>query len=82
MALVKVLLYLFERRDARYSEILGEAVLSRSTLALTLRDLQEDQLIERRVIATRPVQTRYTLTGRGREIAEHLYAIKKQAPPP
>lgn len=77
IAIIKVLLELFERGNARYSELLGEAIQSRSTLALALRDLQDDQLIERTVIATRPVQTRYTLTGCGKEIAEHLSAVKK-----
>jgi len=73
---IKVLLYLFEKNNARDSELLDEAIQSRSTLALALRDLQDDQLIERRVIATRPVQTRYTLTDEGNKVAEHLSALK------
>jgi len=77
IAIIKVLLYLFETNDARYSEFLDEAIQSRSTLALALRDLQDDQLIERRVLATRPVQTWYTLTSIGKEVAKHLSAIKK-----
>jgi len=72
---IKVLLYLFEKNKARYSE-LHEAIQSRSTLSLALRDLQDDQLIERRVIDSRPVQTRYTLTDEGNKVAEHLSAVK------
>lgn len=74
---IKVLLYLLENGSARYSELLREVIPSRSTLALTLRDLQEDQIVERRVEATRPVQTWYSLTSTGKEIAEHLSDIKK-----
>jgi len=72
---IKVLLYLFEKNNARYSE-LHEAIQSRSTLALALRDLQDDQLIERSVLTSRPVQTRYTLTDEGNKVAEHLSALK------
>jgi DNA-binding HxlR family transcriptional regulator len=74
---IKVLMYLLENGNARYSELLSDLIPSRSTLALTLRCLQDDQLIERNVKASRPVQTWYTLTSTGREVAEHLSAIKK-----
>jgi len=76
IATIKVLLYLFEKNNARFSELLGEAVQSGSTLSLALRDLQDDQLIERSVIASRPVQTWYTLTDEGNKVAEHLSALK------
>jgi len=74
---IKVLLYLLEKGNARYSELLRDVIPSRSTLALTLKDLQDDHLVERKVEATRPVQTWYILTSRARKIAEHLSAIKK-----
>jgi len=50
---------------------------SRSTLALALRELQEEKLIEREVVDARPVQTRYSLTGLGEEVAGHLSEIKR-----
>jgi len=75
-ATIKILLYFFDRGDARYSKLMEEVIHSRSTLALALRDLQEEQLIEREVMDTRPVQTRYSLTGYGEEVAEHLSAIR------
>ena len=77
IAIIKVLLYLFDRGNARYSELLEEAIQSRSTLALALRELQEEQLVERQVMDTRPVQTMYALTSFGKKVAEHLSAIKK-----
>ena len=77
IAIIKVLLYLFETNSARYSELLDEVIQSRSTLALALRDLQDDQLIERSVLASRPVQTRYTLTSKGNKVAEYLSSLKE-----
>jgi len=74
---IRVMLYLLERGSARYSEILKGVGLSRGALALALRDLQDDELIERRVEATRPIQTTYSLTAKGKEIAKHLESIKK-----
>ena len=74
---IRIMLYLLERGSARYSEILKGVGLSRGALALALRDLQDDGLIERRVEATRPIQTTYSLTAKGKEIAKHLESIKK-----
>ena len=56
---------------------MDKVVQSRSTLALALKDAQEDQVVERTVEDTRPVQTRYSLTETGREVAEHLLQIRK-----
>jgi len=74
---IRVMFYLLERGSARYSEILKDVGLSRGALALALRDLQEDNLIERKVEATRPIQTTYSLTAKGKEITKHLEGIKK-----
>lgn len=74
---IRVMLYLLERGSARYSEILRGVGLSRGGLALALRDLQDDELVERRVKETRPIQTTYSLTAKGKEIAKHLEGIKK-----
>ena len=77
IACVKVVLHLYQTANSRYSELLRNLVKSRSTLALALRDLQEEGLINRRVKPTRPVQTSYTLTEKGKQVAEHLSAIAR-----
>ena len=74
---IRVMFYLLERGSARYSEILKDVGLSRGALALALRDLQDGGLIERKVEATRPIQTTYSLTAKGKEITKHLEGIKK-----
>ena len=72
----KILLHLHKEDDSRYSEFLDRVVQSRSTLALALKELQEERLVKRRVMDTRPVQTRYTLTTLGKDIAQHLMTIQ------
>jgi len=67
----------FFDRTLMNSELKMEVTRSRSTLALALRELQEERLIEREVVDTRPVQTRYSLTGLGAEVAGHLSEIKR-----
>ena len=73
---IKIILYLYDRA-ARYSDLLKNVVESRSTLALTLKELQEEGLIDRKVKATRPVQTEYMLTDKGKRISEHLFKVKE-----
>ena len=73
----KILLYLNEKKIARYSELLKSVVKNRNTLANSLRQLQHTKLVDRRVKATRPVQTEYLLTEKGRKITLHLIEIKR-----
>jgi len=73
---IKILLYLLEKKRARYSELLKYVVPVRSTLSLALRELKEDKMIKRVVEDVTPVKTWYSLTDLGRETAEHLQALK------
>ncbi len=74
---VKILEYLNEREHVRYTELLENTIRSRSTLAKTLRDLQEKKLIQRNVKGTRPIQTYYSLTEKGKALLKHLEEIRK-----
>ncbi|MET9481297.1 helix-turn-helix domain-containing protein [Streptomyces sp. NPDC006638] len=49
--------------------------VSDTMLAQRLRALQRDELIERRVVATTPVQVEYHLTQRGRELEPVLESV-------
>lgn len=73
---IKIILHLKEHHGVRYSELLRNVVDSRSTLARSLTYLQETELVTRRVKNTRPVQTEYELTERGREVAELLLELR------
>ena len=56
---------------------LANLIASRGTLSLNLKELDEDGLIQRRVVTTKPIQAYYSLTNKGREIATHFDKIKK-----
>jgi len=72
----KILFYLYAKKSARYSELLKIVLKNRNTLANSLRQLQEDGLVERRVKTTRPIQTEYLLSDKGRKLAFHLTEMK------
>ena len=74
---IKILFYLSEKGVTRYSKLLNDVVRNRSTLANSLRDLQKFGLIGRRVKPTRPIQTEYYLTDKGRKLTELLSEMRK-----
>ena len=72
---VKILLYLLQG-EARYSELLKDIVSTKSTLSYTLADLIEENLINRIVIKSRPIQVKYVLTEKGYKVAQHFLQLK------
>lgn len=68
---VRIVLLLSQKREARYAE-LDRFVSSRGTLSLTLKELQEEGLIKRRVVVSRPIQTHYSLSKKGKKLARTL----------
>lgn len=75
---VKILLYLKQKgTEVRYSELLKKVAGSRGSLATSLSDLQEMGFLNRRVKATRPIQTEYELTPEGTRAATLLSEIRK-----
>jgi len=73
---VKILLFLHEKGEVRYTD-LTKLIASRGTLSINIKELEEEGLIQRRVVTTKPIQAHYSLTGKGREIATHFDKIKK-----
>jgi DNA-binding HxlR family transcriptional regulator len=60
----------------RFSEITASVIgLSDRLLAQRLKELEHVGLVERQVIATTPVQVRYALTERGRDLLESLQPL-------
>jgi DNA-binding HxlR family transcriptional regulator len=65
---------------ARGAERFGEVQhavdgISSRLLAVRLKELEDQKLIERTVVPTTPVQIRYTLTTRGRELLTGLVPL-------
>lgn len=74
---IRILLFLYEKGEVRYTD-LTNLISSRGTLSLNLKELDEEGLIHRRVVTTKPIQAHYSLTDKGREIAVHFSKIKKK----
>lgn len=74
---IKILFYLYDKHESRYSELERDVVKTRSVLSVTLRDLSQRKLIDRTVETTKPIQTRYKLTEKGIKLVQLLANIQK-----
>jgi DNA-binding HxlR family transcriptional regulator len=73
-------LYLLASGTRRYSEVLYEVgEISKKTLTQTLRGLERDGLVTRRVIAEVPARVQYSLTPLGWSITGPLMAMYEWA---
>ena len=72
----RILSFLHDRGEVRYSELAG-LIQSRGTLSLNLRHLEQEGLIKRRIVTTKPIQSLYSLTEKGTKIARKLADIRK-----
>lgn len=73
---VRILLFLQEKDEARYAD-LTKLIASRGTLSINIRELEEEDLVQRRVVTTKPIQAHYSLTRKGTEITSYFDKIKK-----
>ena len=71
---IQILLFLYEKGEVRHGN-LTKLITSRGTLSLSIRDLEEEGLVQRRVAPTKPIKSFYSLTGKGREVAKRLQEI-------
>lgn len=71
---VKILLFIFDEQEVRYTD-LTKIITSRGTLSSNLKALEKEELVERRVVATKPIQTYYSLTEKGQKIAKRFSEI-------
>ncbi len=72
---IKILIYLHEKGQTRHSE-LEKLIHSRGTLATNLNDLMEEELIARKVVPSKPIQSNYSLTEKGHSVGKMLLEIK------
>ena len=73
---VRILLFILAKDEVRYTD-LANLFTSRGTLSSNLKELEEEKLIQRRVITSKPIQAYYSLTEKGVEIAKRLSEIRK-----
>ena len=74
---IKILLYLNDNQEARYSELLKNVVMTRSVLSTSLQDLRKRKLVDRTVDSTSTIQSRYRLTDKGAKMVQLLNNIQK-----
>jgi DNA-binding HxlR family transcriptional regulator len=73
---IQIILFLLEKGETRHTN-LCKLITSRGTLTLSLTDLEQEALIQRRVIDTKPIQSLYSLTPKGAAIAKQLKEIEQ-----
>lgn len=76
LATLRLILFLYDKGEARYSE-LDRLISSRGTLSLSLKELEQEGLVRRRVVTSKPIQAFYSLTNNGKEIAGKVKEIEE-----
>lgn len=74
---IRILMYLNDKQEARYSELLKNVIQTRSVLSTSLQDLRRRKLVDRTVDATSTIQSRYRLTDKGTKLIQFLINIQK-----
>jgi len=77
---IKILLYVYSKGEVRHSE-LESLIQSRGTLSSNLNDLLKEGLLSRNVIASRPIQSNYALTEKGKAVAKVLIDLRNSLRP-
>ncbi|MBO3757672.1 MAG: helix-turn-helix transcriptional regulator [Candidatus Brockarchaeota archaeon] len=73
---VQILLFIHGKGEVRYTD-LTKLIASRGTLSANLKELEKEELIKRRVITTKSIQTYYSLTEKGQKIAKAFNDVKE-----
>jgi DNA-binding HxlR family transcriptional regulator len=76
---VKILLHINEKGEVRFAD-LTRLIDSRGALSSNLRALENEELICRRVVTTKPIQAYYSLTEKGKKIAQSFQDIRQALP--
>jgi DNA-binding HxlR family transcriptional regulator len=74
------MLCLYQKEGLRHAQ-LSKLTTSRGTLSLSLRELEQEGLIQRKLLDTKPLQSIYSLTEKGNTIAQQLTQIKQTIKP-
>ena len=63
----------------RFNELRGSTAICQSSLAKTLKELEETGITERRVIVDRPVAVEYRLTAMGEDLFDAIRGLERGA---
>ena len=73
---VRILLFLYEKGEVRYTD-LSKLIPSRGTLSDNLKGLEEEGLIQRKVVPSRPIESYYSLSEKGQEVAKRFNEVQE-----
>jgi DNA-binding HxlR family transcriptional regulator len=73
---VQILVLIYEKEEVRHTD-LTKIIASRGTLSANLKTLENETLIQRRIVPSKPIQAFYSLTPKGKEIALKLTEIEQ-----
>lgn len=71
------ILYISKFRKAGYYEFISKVLLSRQAFSNLLKILEENGIVSRKVIENRPPRVEYSLTNKGKDIAELLKRLNE-----
>jgi DNA-binding HxlR family transcriptional regulator len=72
---VQILLFVYPKQEVRHSD-LERLIGSRGTLSSNLNDLLEEGLLRRRVVASKPIASNYSLTEKGKQVTAVLTELR------
>ena len=73
-----MILYLYENRKAGYYEMQKKGFVGgRQTFARILQTLRREGILARKLIDSRPPRVEYSLTRKGRKVAQALDRLEK-----
>jgi DNA-binding HxlR family transcriptional regulator len=66
---VKILLFILEKKEVRFTD-LAKLISSRGALSTNLKSLEQEGLVTRRVVTSKPIQAYYSLTEKGQKVSK------------
>jgi len=73
---IKILLFIDDRGEVRFAD-LTRLIDSRGALSTNLKALENEALISRRVVTSKPIQAYYSLTKKGKKVANGFKEVKE-----
>lgn len=71
---VKILLFI-SQKEVRFTD-LTKLIPSRGALSTNLKSLEQEGLVSRRVVTSKPIQAHYSLTEKGQKAAKLFSELK------
>jgi len=72
---VQILLFVYPKQEVRHAD-LERLIGSRGTLSSNLNDLLDEGLLRRRVVASKPIMSNYSLSEKGKEVTAVLTELR------